>query len=73
MKEQKVIQFIKGKTDYNEATIERVLKEEARYLQNAKADVDMDDLIDYIVKQTKMTELEVDQILEKELLYYETR
>lgn len=73
-KEQKIegaVQFIKESTSYKEENIRLVLKEEGNYFEKQNADVDMDELIDYLTRKTNLTELEVDSILEKELQYYE--
>ncbi|MGC4377246.1 hypothetical protein WD019_09955 [Fictibacillus sp. Mic-4] len=69
--ENGVVAYIQSHTSYDEATIRNVLKEESKYLENQHTDVDMDVLIDHLMRKTNQTELAVDDILEWELRYYE--
>ncbi|RXZ01194.1 hypothetical protein [Fictibacillus sp. S7] len=65
------ILYIKDSTTYSEDNIRLVLKEEGHYFELQNADVDMDELVVYLTRKTNLTELEVNDILEKELEYFE--
>ncbi|MFD2613123.1 hypothetical protein [Paenibacillus gansuensis] len=75
--EQDVIRFIEQKTKINAKHIAEVLKFGQSYLNSVKAnargevDIDMDDIVDYVLKRPgmKLNELQVEEILETEMDY----
>ncbi|MFE5322360.1 hypothetical protein ACFQ88_27155 [Paenibacillus sp. NPDC056579] len=72
LNEQELVQYIADKTKADVKHIQLVLKHEQAYLNNAKSDdVDIDDIIDYILRRpdVKLNELTVDSILEAEMDY----
>ncbi len=77
LNEQELLEYIAKETDADAALIKLVLKHEQTFLNNAKedkngeADIDGDELVDYILsrKDVKSNELVVESILEAEMDY----
>ncbi|ANE46543.1 hypothetical protein SY83_09915 [Paenibacillus swuensis] len=77
LNEQELIQYIAGKTGADPTQIGLVLKIEDTYINKAKAnargevDIDVDDIVDHIMKQrdVNLDEMTVETILETEMEY----
>ncbi|MET3852569.1 hypothetical protein [Paenibacillus sp. Y412MC10] len=75
LKQQELISYIAEETQADRDSITLVLKHEEAYINNAKADVqgeveiDMDDLVDYVLsrRDIKLDEMTVEAILEAEM------
>ncbi|MEK5640013.1 hypothetical protein BK138_19380 [Paenibacillus rhizosphaerae] len=75
LKQQELISYIAEETQADRDSITLVLKYEEAYINNAKADVkgeveiDMDDLVDYVLsrRDIKLDEMTVEAILEAEM------
>ncbi|MFS0725547.1 hypothetical protein [Paenibacillus sp. 1P07SE] len=75
--EQELLQYIIDRTSEKAEDIRLVLKHEQAYIEQAasktsgEVDIDIDDLVDYIVQRrdVRLSELAVDTILEAEMSY----
>jgi hypothetical protein len=75
--EQELIQHIANKTNVDEKSIKIVLKHEQAFINNAKSDakgevdIDLDDLIDYVLSKpdVKLDEMTVEDILDTEMSF----
>ncbi|KAA9005920.1 hypothetical protein F4V43_06955 [Paenibacillus spiritus] len=75
--EAELIRYIAGKTKADPKQIALVLKHEQRFLEEAKpgrkgeVDIDLDDLVDYVLsrRDVTLTEPAVEDILEREMDY----
>ncbi|WP_442602346.1 hypothetical protein [Paenibacillus sp. KN14-4R] len=75
--EQELVQYIVGKTKADAKSIEIVLNHEQAFINSAKADskgeidIDLDDLVDYVLSKTnvKLDEMTVEAILDAEMAY----
>jgi hypothetical protein len=76
--EQELVAYIAGKTNEDPIGIRQVLKHERAFINNAKEDakgeinVDIDELVDYIMARgdVKLSEPSVEAILESEMDFY---
>ena len=76
--QQEMIAHIAKVTKADKQAISLVLKHEQNYIKSAKAnaqgevDIDIDDLVDYVLARpdVKLSELTVETILETEMDYY---
>ncbi|MGG1518598.1 hypothetical protein ABE504_24475 [Paenibacillus oryzisoli] len=75
LNEQELLQFIINQTKLDPKQIQLVLKHEKTFMDKAEQkgsrEIDIDDVIDYIVGRpdVKLSELAVDTILETEMSY----
>ncbi|MFC4099531.1 hypothetical protein [Paenibacillus xanthanilyticus] len=75
--EQELVRYIAGKTNADEKSIGLVLRHAAAFMERAQAgrkgevDVDIDDIVDYVMtrKDVRLSELAVESILEAEMDY----
>ncbi|WP_020617054.1 hypothetical protein [Paenibacillus daejeonensis] len=75
--ERELLQYIIDQTGEQAGDIQLVLKHEQAYIEQAasktkgEVDIDIDDLVDYIVQRrdVQLSELAVDTILEAEMSY----